>query len=305
MRATRRGFTLIELLVVIAVISVLIGMLLPAVQKAREAASRISCANNLKQIGLALHNFQGAQGRLPPGAAGAEHDRRPELLYVSGPTWAWLILPQLEQDNMYHGWSVGTYYDAADRPDSAVRNRVKTYYCPSRRAPGDLSGVSLDGDIPHLATTYRRTSGQTHYPGATADYAVAYDPGSSSCPSARGCEAAFGPGGGNRFEDFNDGLSSTILVGEKHVPAGKLGVGVWDSSTYNGQYVWSWSRSATPDNGLTNNPRDLGLKFGGPHAGLVQFVFADGHVQRLGTSTDPRLVAALATRRGGEIIGDF
>src|SRR5438105_14614866 len=90
-RTFRTGFTLVELLVVIAIISVLIGLLMPAVQSAREAARRISCANNLKQIGLAMHIYENQINRLPPS-------RRAQS---ESPTWAWLILPNLEQDNLY------------------------------------------------------------------------------------------------------------------------------------------------------------------------------------------------------------
>src|SRR5207253_6161530 len=92
---SRRGFTLIELLVVIAIISTLIGMLLPAVQKAREAASRISCANNLKQIGLALHNYESTFERLPPSRTS-----------IGSATWAVFIMPFIEQDNLYNQWNL-------------------------------------------------------------------------------------------------------------------------------------------------------------------------------------------------------
>ena len=122
----RSGFTLIELLVVIAIISVLMGLLLPAVQRVREAASRVKCANNMKQIGLAMQNYHETHKALPPS-------RLPN----AGPSWAWQILPQLEQEHLYRRWGAGTPMFKVDQ--AAVQSPVSQYFCPSRRAPGDIT----------------------------------------------------------------------------------------------------------------------------------------------------------------------
>ncbi len=154
-RCPRRAFTLIELLVVISIISVLMGLLLPAVQKAREAAARISCANNLKQIGLAMHSFENVHRRLPPS----------RLLGPSA-TWAVLILPFMEQDNLYRQWDLRlTYYQQSI---VARMTPVKSYFCPSRRDSNTPPGASTFGDTPSWQPG-------AHSPGALGDYAACVD----------------------------------------------------------------------------------------------------------------------------------
>lgn len=151
-RSTRRGFTLIELLVVIAIISILIGMLLPAVQQAREAASRISCANNLRQINLALHHYHLNYDQLPPARVSEQ-----------GATWSVMIMPFLEQDNLYREWNIqATYYEQSD---IARRTSVPICFCPSRRSKS--SGPSVSGDA--LLTG---PMAGVHFPGALSDYAA-------------------------------------------------------------------------------------------------------------------------------------
>jgi prepilin-type N-terminal cleavage/methylation domain-containing protein len=126
------GFTLTELLVVLAIIALLMGLLLPAVQKAREAAARAACANNLKQITLAVHHYELTNGQLPPRCVGD-----------NGASWMVLILPYIEQDNLYRRWDLWRPY--YDQSDVARLTPVSIYFCPSRRS-SQTAFSSLSGD---------------------------------------------------------------------------------------------------------------------------------------------------------------
>jgi prepilin-type N-terminal cleavage/methylation domain-containing protein len=285
MKPHRSAFTLIELLVVIAIISTLIGMLLPAVQKAREAAARISCANNLKQIGLAMQMHHNDQDRFPPSR-----------LTGGRATWAILLLPYLEQDNLYRQWNLGwPYYN---QNATARTTAVKGFFCPSRRTAGS---PSVSGDVPSDG------SSSINVPGALGDYAVVVDRSGFDSPSelAPSLHGAFQYGTGLRIADFLDGTSNTLLVGEKHVPLGKEGNGWWDCSTYNGDYHVCSSRAASRAYPLTTNPRDTTWKFGSRHTGLVMFCFADGGVRRVPETIDPWVLELLGMRDDGQVIPDY
>jgi prepilin-type N-terminal cleavage/methylation domain-containing protein len=148
------GFTLLELLVVMAILALLMGLLLPALQKVREAANRIICANNLKQIGLAFHQYHANNGRLPLVRAG-----------IDGASWAVLILPYLEQDNLYHQWRPQQSYYL--QSDVARQTAVPSYFCPTRRTASTEPRLSLAGDSP-----LNGPAQGTLFPGALNDYAV-------------------------------------------------------------------------------------------------------------------------------------
>ena len=146
-----RAFTLVELLIVISIISLILGLLLPAVQQARASADRLVCANNLKQIGLALHHYHTHWGYLPPSRLGDQKA-----------TWAVLILPFLEQDTVYRQWQLTqTYYQ---QTEGARRGSWKGYVCPTRRTFG---GWSVSGDEPSFGA-----DNPAHVPGALSDYAA-------------------------------------------------------------------------------------------------------------------------------------
>lgn len=191
----RSAFTLIELLVVIAIIAVLIGLLLPAVQKVREAASTTQCRNNLKQMGLAFQNYHDQQGFLPTAGSGDSGNPPDPTPTIPAPLnrldWGWCyeILPYIEQNNLYDNTN-----------DSVVRKTpVKTYYCPTRRKVGLIGGV---------AKSDYAGNGGTRVGSDGFDGAVVKSPGSTN--SFKNGRLKM-PGG------FPDGASNTIFVAEKLV----------------------------------------------------------------------------------------
>lgn len=191
---TRRGFTLIELLVVIAIIAVLIGLLLPAVQKVREAAARTQCQNNLKQICLAAHNYVNALGGLPETS---NIVRLPDDKLRIGYLGPYLrLLPYIEQDNVYRGVDLDTVYADLKNRD-AVGRVIPLFLCPSepRREPINHPSFGLVGGV--------------NYGFCMGDWFVYAGPDGG--PLTR---SAFGPNMSRRFEEFSDGLSNTLLFSE-------------------------------------------------------------------------------------------
>src|SRR5262245_18134865 len=284
----RRGFTLIELLVVIAIISILMGLMLPAVQKAREAANRLHCANNLKQIGLAMHNYHNTWNELPPTRTKSR----------GGITWAVLILPEMENSALFYAWDRDKEY--SQQTETARLGRVKNYFCASRRNWQVSPTTSISGGT-------EETSGPYHVSGALGDYAVSLDrtghvESEESCP---GMSGVFEAKSGIKFVQITDGLSQTIMVGEKHVPIDRLGVGGWDCSIYDSTNHLCFTRAASRAHPLTNDPRSHGWRFGSMHTGVVQFCFADGSVHALSVNTDPKILEWYGTRNGGEVLPDW
>jgi type II secretory pathway pseudopilin PulG len=284
--------------VVLAILAMLMALLLPAVQKVREAAARASCGNNLKQIGLAMQMYHNDHNKLPPNRLSDLHA-----------TWAVLILPYLEQRNLHARWDlVNTYYGQSD---VARMTAVSTYFCPSRRSPQTPPLVSVAGDQdddtgPGLGP---------HTPGALGDYGTCT--GTDNCD---GCDCdgqtyngafraainQYGqPLGSITFNQITDGLSNTLFVGDKHVLLNSFGYGVLDCSLYNGDYWMCSSRSVGPNYRLAQSPTDKVIGFGGYHPGICQFVLGDGSVRSISIGTDPNTLALLANIADGQPIPDY
>jgi prepilin-type N-terminal cleavage/methylation domain-containing protein/prepilin-type processing-associated H-X9-DG protein len=302
----RSGFTLIELLVVIAIIAVLIGLLLPAVQKVREAAARTQCTNNLHQMGLALFNYHDVYTALPPSRVGPQHA-----------TWFVLLLPYMEQNNLYNQWNLANnYYEQTP----AVQNSfVKQYVCPTRR------------NSPMPSTEYEISStgipDSLLHPGTQGDYACNGGQYANSPivdnPLCRGamCYASSQVNGSDQvtysasqtaLKDITDGTSNTFLVGEKHQVLSRWGQsGMWgEGAIWNGDFPRNFARIAGETLwNLGQGPNDatgpFHCKFGSWHPGICQFLFADGHVVPLSNSTDMPTLQILAVRNDGQVVPNY
>jgi prepilin-type processing-associated H-X9-DG protein len=197
----RIAMTLVELLVVLAIIAILIGLLLPAVQKVREAANRLKCQNNLKQLGLALHSYHDASGSFPPGYTVQGTDN----LEMGGFCGFVPLLPHLEQDNLFRNWDLnGKWYEA---PNAAlVSVEVKLFYCPSNRSGGRIDFAFL---VP--------IAGRPLPNPAACDYLLSKGANAALCehcqipPAGRG---AFDVNSHTRLDDISDGTSQSFAGGE-------------------------------------------------------------------------------------------
>ena len=302
---TRLGFTLVELLVVIAIIAMLVTLLLPAVQSAREAARRTQCINNLKQTGLALINFHDSQNKLPPSRFRNRH-----------PSWFAIILPYIEGQNEFKLWQLDrTYYD---RQNQIARETViPTFRCASRtsndltmegNSDGPASTLGAIGDyVGNAGNNVNGRSGNFWRPGANGVLVTADSFDDDSLWNGKWDSKI-------TFKRIPDGLSKTIFVGEKHVTIEGLNR---QGSMYNGDHQTNCARVGGVVSPIALGPSDVSgcqsgqgcrrcvcNNFGSWHS-VVNFVFGDGHVAGLAPTTDLIVVDRLCVRNDGLPIGEY
>jgi prepilin-type N-terminal cleavage/methylation domain-containing protein/prepilin-type processing-associated H-X9-DG protein len=310
----RRGFTLVELLVVLAILAVLIGLLLPAVQKVREAAARLQCASNLKNLGLASHNYHSDHGTFPPGAVGPIGPLFPRYLQLKHHGLGTYLLPYLEQQALagQYRWDV-SWFDPPNQP--AVNTQLKIWQCPSAR-PNRITNGSLPTVTPPNEVLYNGTAACGDYAGMSQVYAELarrglIDPPGGPLNDSGNYEGVFPANGTRRLQDICDGTSTTILMaecagrpqlwqGRKPVPNVWLTGGPWASRNL------LWGRGATPDGTAFHGPCAINCtndrEVYSFHTGGANVMFADGSVHFLKAGLSIRVFARLATRAGGEVV---
>ena len=296
----RKAFSLLELIVVVAIIGVLISLLLPAIQHARESARRMSCSNNMHQLGVALHSYNQAKKRLPPGwivadlsAAGANPK--------DDAGWAWgaLLLPFIEQillDSGFVNLQLGIHHD---QNQFSRTQSLAAFRCPSNgdRDLFTLTGTHRCGSIPLTDL-------------ASADYVGVTARSSRMVPIAS-CEtvpwssedAVFAFNQSAALRDISDGVSQTFLVGERSC---KAFPSAWAGALPEGEYARDRVLGLidSPPQAATAAERE-NVEFGSYHPAGAQFLLADGAVRLVTEEIDPALFKALGTRNGGEPVSEF
>jgi prepilin-type N-terminal cleavage/methylation domain-containing protein/prepilin-type processing-associated H-X9-DG protein len=273
--AACHGFTLVELLVVIAIIGTLVGLLLPAVQTARESGRRMACTNNLKQVGLGIANYEQARKIYPSG-----RDTKDQY----GVSWAFRLLPYVEQSQIYSAYDKTASVDD-DRNSVAMRTAVATFFCPSRRAPAADRNFD-NNDQPPVKLGVAAGGDYAANAGSYFNYGIS--------------RTTFDPKQGGPIHTYSsvkpqqvsDGLSKTFAVGERHIP--KTTQSASPDMVQHDQGDTAMFAADTPltlfrdtARGIADGPDDRNArKYGSMHPAVTNFVFLDGHVEPIDNGTD-------------------
>jgi prepilin-type N-terminal cleavage/methylation domain-containing protein/prepilin-type processing-associated H-X9-DG protein len=322
MHPHRRGFTLIELLVVIAIIAVLIALLLPAVQAAREAARRAQCVNNLKQLGIAMHNYHDSLGSFPIGLMGfrsptavANGNKYPNGSLASNNrrTWAWLILPFIEQGTLANAINYSLPYNNHAQ-DTAVRIIPATFLCPS---DPNMGFVDV-GTYPVRKVNYMVNWGNTHYFQDSQNNPFVGPFVANDTVYFLG--APFGIDNSYGIQTITDGTSNTLLMSEVKVGLPNGTSQDHRGDVFNDDYNGAMFNGYTPPNVKFSDYASGGCQYPNQtnppcvsktptfnaarsyHPGGVNALIADGSVKFTKDSIGPPVWRALSTTRGGEVI---
>jgi prepilin-type N-terminal cleavage/methylation domain-containing protein len=314
------AFTLIELLVVIAVIGILIALLLPAVQKVREAANRTQCVNNLKQLGLAMHNYHDVNKSFPVGNTYAS----PTITGNEGYSWMIFLLPFIEQGNFYSKWSFSVGWNDPANRTLMTGVIIKTYICPSSPLPP----LATYPDVQKMTVSYTGVSGSALDNCEGGVYGGLVSGGGILFPNSM-----------VRVADVTDGTSNTLMIGEQsdtlHDTTGKPLFDVtFQTVPYNSQCYWGWNMGSTgtgtppnwmvgldnrtwnittimypinqwgkqPGAGLTTCDGNSNYPFMSAHPGGVYGLLCDGSVQFLSNNLPLLTLEQLASRADGSVV---
>lgn len=312
----RRGFTLIELLVVIAIIAVLIGLLLPAVQKVREASARLHSMNNLKQIGLAIHNHEINNGHYPSGYQSNSGNSGPDA--PPGWSWAVFLLPYLEQDSLFKQLRLDLpCHDPANA--LAVKHSPKVFLCPG--APNDSPTMRMKDSGGNVLAEF----GRSHYVANVGqDEPWGYEPALNDAGWRRTASGPFFRNSKTRVATISDGLSNTVFVGEHTTISDKTWVGVHPAAEcapidpnrhpftepdHPATYVLCHSGPAADEPGIIHPPSfptcHVCQMYGPWAASGGHVLFGDGSVKFIPTRINLNTWAALSSMNLGDMPGEW
>ena len=308
-----RAFTLVELLVVIAIIGTLVGLLLPAVQSARESGRALQCKNNLHQLGVALHHFHDHARSFPAGWKGLLQGHEPALPQDDQPGWGWAVslLPQIEQEGVLNqiDFKKPLYDSSNPSQHAAVRKAlVPVFLCPSDIPGPTQSGAgifAIGSDDGQEETTvdgqlYRKVDGEPFAPFcdvAKANYVGLYGTTEVDDAPADG-NGIFFRNSRVGFKEMLDGSSKTIMVGERR---SRLGCSAWAGVVVGAKA--QRVRTVGVADHTPNHPEGHFDDFSSQHPAGAHFLFGDASVRRLNDAIDETVYQALCTRQGGEVEG--
>lgn len=301
-QAKRRGFTLIELLVVIAIIAILIALLLPAVQQAREAARRTTCKNNMKQLGLALHNYHDVHRTFPSGWIAVSASPHMAHDGLNGAGWGTMILPYLEQAPLYGKFDSKF---AIEDPVNAdfLKEILPSWQCPSDPKPNMWQILHEDGSGTVLAdlptANYIASFGTEELDGCEGAAGTAPVSSSGQCIG----DGMFYHNSKVAIRNITDGTTNTLMLGERRTDVTLGWFSTWPGMVSEGDAAFQRIQGSADH--VPNAPNGHFDDFSSHHTGGAQFCLGDGSVRFVSENVDHGVYQSLATIQGGEVVGEY